>query len=285
MRRLLALAAILIAVACGSQTPVPTEAELIAYTKAIDVSKLDPALPSQTLEEWLRVGPARVKVDIWKADISSCGDKPDGEEPPEGFDLCAEVFFHKNGVSEHMIITLGTSRKGIVDPPKFKYAMVGAYPDWEIVHQLSELPHALDNTREGELILYAKRIDVSKLDPTLPSQTLEEWLRVGPAQVDAVRWTADISSCDDKPDGEEPPDGFDLCATVSFRRNGVNGHIIFRLGASRKGIVEPPKFVHALVGAGPAAEYVYKLSDLPRALEKSQEAATPSARKIGTAPQ
>jgi len=125
---------------------------------------------------------------------------------------------------------------------------------------------------EAELIAFAKKIDVAKLDPALASQSLEDWLQLGPARVDRLTWGAGIGSCDDKPEGEEPPDGFELCAQIAFRKNGVVGYIRLTLGTTRNGIVEPPKFKYALVyfrpGSGFGLEGISKLSDLPRTIEE-----------------
>ena len=37
-----------------------TEQQVISYAKALDVSKLDPMLSSQRLDQWLRFGPAHL---------------------------------------------------------------------------------------------------------------------------------------------------------------------------------------------------------------------------------
>ena len=149
MRKLIAIFALLFSGLCGSQTPLPTEAELIAYTKRIDVATLDPTLPSQTLEEWLRVDPARVNVVAWRAGINSCGDKPDPPEPTDGFEVCATILFRKNGVNGHIILTLGTFQKGIAESPRFKYAQIGAFPAIEYVYKLSDIPPALEELQQN----------------------------------------------------------------------------------------------------------------------------------------
>src|SRR5690348_4489983 len=47
------------------------------------------------------------------------------------------------------------------------------------------------------VVLYAKALDVTALDPTLSHQRLDEWLRSGAAHMMTVRWAP--SDCDLKP--------------------------------------------------------------------------------------
>jgi len=278
MRKLLALVTLMFAVSSGSQTPVPTEAELIACAKKIDVSKLDPTLPSQSLEEWLQVGPARVDQLAWYAGYNSRSDGLCGE-PPDDFRHWALVTFRRNDFLGYVRLTLGTAQEGIVGPPKFEHAEVEFRPGGAVaveeVGRLSDLPRTLDRPPVGAgLVAYTMKIDVSKLDPALPSQSLEEWLQINPARGDRLAWYAGINSCNDMPEGEGPPDGHPLCARVIFVKNGVVGYILLTIGCARTGIVEPPKFECASVewrpGVGLVVEVVDKLSDLPGAIEKPE---------------
>ncbi len=108
------------------------------------------------------------------------------------------------------------------------------------------------------------------LDPTLPAQPLEEWLRRGPARIDTLQWRE--SDCGLKPDYEEPPEGYPVCVDFVYQRGRVAGWGAVRIGTTRKGIVEPPRFrtatASARSGTGVSFESVDKLSDLPPLISK-----------------
>jgi len=141
----LALAVLMLAAPCRSETPRYDEAKVVAYAKAIDVAKLDANLQSQPLDEWLRLGPARVEKLEWR--MSDCDLKPDYREPPTGYPLCVRLGYRRGNVSGWAIITVGTTRKGIVEPPRFEYAVVSTRSDdgvhSESADKLSDLPHVI----------------------------------------------------------------------------------------------------------------------------------------------
>src|ERR1700739_3259709 len=69
---------------------------------------------------------------------------------------------------------------------------------------------------EQQIISYARALDVSKLDPSLSSQRLDQWLRFGPAHLNTVTW--EMSNCDLRPDFSNPNYVEPLCAKVRFKR-------------------------------------------------------------------
>src|SRR5277367_1830047 len=89
---------------------------------------------------------------------------------------------------------------------------------------------------EKQVIAYAKSIDVKMLDPSLPSQRLEDWLQSGPPHAHILFWEMD--TCDLKP-GDSSED-YPLCAEVRVSRNGQFGFILVQVGTLNKGIVGPP---------------------------------------------
>jgi hypothetical protein len=111
---------------------------------------------------------------------------------------------------------------------------------------------------------------VSKLDPSLSSQRLDQWLRFGPAHLDTVTW--EMSDCDLKPDFSNPNYVATLCAKVRFRRGNCGGWAIITVGTFRNGISGHPhlEYIFATVGSNydhpPESR---KLSDLPRLLEEA----------------
>jgi hypothetical protein len=91
--------------------PAYDEKKLVSHAKALDVAKLDSALPSQPLDTWLRLGPAKGAVVKWRA--SDCGKKAVEGEPAEGYTVCVEFLFSRADISVLGKITVGTTRKGI----------------------------------------------------------------------------------------------------------------------------------------------------------------------------
>lgn len=145
MRTCLALVALLLGAPCGSEQPASDAATVVSYAKKIDVATLDPALQSQPLDEWLRLGVPRIERLEWH--VSDCDLKPDYAEPPSGYPLCVKVVYHRSRVSGWIIITIGTRRDGIVEPPRFEYAVISTRSAngvrFENAKKLSDLPPAM----------------------------------------------------------------------------------------------------------------------------------------------
>ena len=118
-----------------------------------------------------------------------------------------------------------------------------------------------------QVVRYVKALDVTKLDSTLPSQRLDEWLRSGPAHIESEQW--EMSDCDLKPDASNPNYVAPLCAKVLFTRGNSRGWVIITVGTFRDGIQGVPHVDHIFVesdsGSVPDSN---KLSDLPKLLEK-----------------
>lgn len=145
MRTSSALIMLVLAAPWGGATPARHEANVVAYAKKIDVAKLDPTLRSQPLEEWLRLGPARVERLEWR--MSDCDLHSDYKEPPNGYPLCVKVVYQRSRVSGWIIVTVGTIHKGILEPPRFEYAVVSTRTQkgmrFENAEKLSDLPRVM----------------------------------------------------------------------------------------------------------------------------------------------
>ena len=121
-----------------------------------------------------------------------------------------------------------------------------------------------------EVVRYAKALDVAKLDPTLSSQRLDAWLRSGPPDIDTVMCR--ISNCDLRPDFSDPNYIAPLCVKIRFRRAGVAGWIIIRIGTFRNGINGAPYVEDIIVvseNRGGPNSNSKKLSDFPRLLDEA----------------
>jgi hypothetical protein len=131
---------------------------------------------------------------------------------------------------------------------------------------------------EDQVIAYAKSIDVQMLDPSLPSQSLEDWLQSGPPHAHILRWSV-ADTCDLKPD--DPNVDYPLCAKVTFSHDGEYGQFLTQIGTSRLGIVGLPQ-LHYGVGVSEGALVLTgsseRLSDLPALLD--QPAVTGGVQKL-----
>ncbi|MBZ5641627.1 MAG: hypothetical protein LAO19_02605 [Acidobacteriia bacterium] len=95
---------------------------------------------------------------------------------------------------------------------------------------------------EEQMIEYSKSIDVKMLDPSLPSERLEDWLRSGPPHSEFLRWESD-DTCDNKPD---PDTDYPRCVHVAFGRGGQSGYFLVHIGTLRKGIIGPPQLYQGI---------------------------------------
>src|ERR1700689_1547078 len=84
---------------------------------------------------------------------------------------------------------------------------------------------------EKQVIACAKSIDVKTLDPSLTSQSLEDWLQSGPPHAH-IGWSV-ADTCDLKPDS--PSEDYPLCARIGFSRNGEGGFLLVQIGTTNKG--------------------------------------------------
>jgi len=122
-----------------------------------------------------------------------------------------------------------------------------------------------------QVVAYGKALDVAKLDPTLRSQRLDEWMRSGPAHLEKVTW--EMSDCDLKPSGS-PNYVAPMCVKVRIFRGNVAGWIIITIGTFRAGIRGEPHLDHIFVVSanGGGAPDSSNLSDLPRLLDAASSA-------------
>jgi hypothetical protein len=119
---------------------------------------------------------------------------------------------------------------------------------------------------DRQVVSYAKTMDVAKLDTSLSSQRLDEWLRFGPAHIETATW--EVGGCDLK----APPNPAPLCVKVRLTRGNAGGWLIVKVGTFREGIKGVPHLEQILIGSSngfaPDSDRVDKLSDLPRLLDE-----------------
>jgi hypothetical protein len=127
---------------------------------------------------------------------------------------------------------------------------------------------------QGQVIAYAKSIDVKTLDTSLPSQHLEDWLQSGPPHAHVGSWRV-ADSCDLK-DPEVP---YPLCARISFYREGQkgnrygqHGYLLVQVGNSKDGIVGRPQLFYPTIdvweGMMVMTGGAERLSELPALLDQ-----------------
>src|SRR5688572_25989456 len=98
--------------------------------------------------------------------------------------------------------------------------------------------------KDSDVIEYAKTLDVTLLDASLPAQGLEDWLRRGPSRATTVRWR--ISDCDLKNHAGKPAVR-PLCVKFTFISGDVSGWGMLTVGTAEKGITGNPRFDYAVV--------------------------------------
>lgn len=135
---------------------------------------------------------------------------------------------------------------------------------------------------EKQVIAYAKAIDVKTLDPLLPSERLEDWLRSGLPRAHKLTWIVE-DTCWIKPFKDED---YPLCVKIEVSRNDQWAWFLVQIGTWHKGIVGPPKladFGIAIIEEGPGVfqtGYAERLSDLPGLLDQLQAPIIDGVRKL-----
>jgi hypothetical protein len=94
---------------------------------------------------------------------------------------------------------------------------------------------------EKEAVAYAKALDVKVLDPSLPSQGLEDWLQNSPPHIETLRWQSD-DTCDLHGDGSDRD--YPRCVRIAFARGGQEGYFLVLIGSLKKGIFGPPQLYY-----------------------------------------
>ena len=140
---------LLAALSSPAQLPY-TEKQVIDYAKSIDVSTLDPSLPSQRLEDWLQSGPPHAHIGYWIV-----ADTCDLKDPEVPYPLCARISFYREGQNGshygqqgYLLVQVGNSKDGIVGRPQLFYPSTGVWEGMMVMtgdaERLSELPTLLD---------------------------------------------------------------------------------------------------------------------------------------------
>ncbi len=100
---------------------------------------------------------------------------------------------------------------------------------------------------EKQVIDYAKSIDAKTLDPSLPSQRLEDWLQSEVPHAQSLKWLVE-GTCWNRPFKKED---YPLCAHVRIIRNGQWGEFLVQVGTFHKGIGGLPKLYWGInIGEG-----------------------------------
>jgi hypothetical protein len=121
---------------------------------------------------------------------------------------------------------------------------------------------------EKEAVAYAKTIDVKTLDPSLSSQSLDDWLRSGPPHAELLVWVL-AYTCDLKPDDSNTD--YPLCVKIRIGRGGQFGEFLVEIGTDSKGIAGVPRlysdigvYERGFISTG----QIGQLSDLPHLLDQ-----------------
>ena len=94
-------------------------------------------------------------------------------------------------------------------------------------------------TRASNVIAYAKQLDVSRLDPTLPKRPLDQWMRDSGAPADATHWDF-VSNCDLK--GAETNTRPCVQFTILHGTAGIRG--LIEVGTMGDGVTGEPRLLN-----------------------------------------
>jgi len=119
---------------------------------------------------------------------------------------------------------------------------------------------------DDAVVKYAKSVDVAKIDSTLSSQRLEDWLLRGPARIDELYWNIS-QDCDLKNPKPDADGDLPLCVKIGFRRGNMNGFGVLRVGTLKRGVSGQPAFLYLDVLRPFSVGSYDKLSDFPRFLD------------------
>jgi len=239
-----------------------SDREMLTYARTLDVQNLDPSLPSQSFEDWLRSGPAHVDNVVWEMSPTCDLKDPNTPSPTDWF-VCVRFAFMRGDSGDFALMVVGTRHKGINGQPHLDHLT------------LSDIPVILDrHDAEKEATNYVTRLDVMKLDSTLSSLGLDKWLHSGPAHLDHVRWEEGVP-CSNQPESSKPEDVFHVCVYLTFWRNDISGSGIIVVGMRGKEVSESPRLKYFEIPAWVTlyeqqpARRSTKLSDLPRLLDEA----------------
>lgn len=132
-------------------------------------------------------------------------------------------------------------------------------------------PRESTTTQASKAIAYAKQLDVSRLDPTLPKRPLDQWMRESGAPAKGTRW--DVSDgCSQQYTAETKADAL-LCVqfTIVHGNAGIRGMI--QVGTMRDGVTGEPRSWELWFAARgwKNLERTKGLSELPRLIAKLQQ--------------
>lgn len=116
----------------------------LPYVIQLKASRVDPALPSISLGEWLSQVLGRDTQIRW--DINDCGEQTGNPEIDADVDIptCAEVDASlKDGREVFLWLLVGTDMKGVVDDPGLFFGVIKSSGRELMINKLSDLPGRL----------------------------------------------------------------------------------------------------------------------------------------------
>ena len=247
-----------------------SDAEVLRYAKSLRVKALDQRLPQQQLESWLKT--VGVLTAEWKV-APGCDmyqDAVHNDSP-----LCVKFSFKGPEATDgYGYVLVGRVGEGIIGKARFRSIVVGAsLGGYRASADLTGLPRLLKQASslpeaDKKILTYAQGLDAAMLDSALTSQRLDNWLRLGPPQLDKIDWQVSYD-CELK-DPEEPAP---LCVRVGVMRDdAIGGTCLIRIGTRADGPVDVPQLEYCMIGArrSEIGILVHTLSELPVALTRAQ---------------
>lgn len=231
------------------------ERDAVQYVRAVQATALDPDLPDTRLDRWLDSVlhlPAQ-----WA--MSECGiERRDGQGP-----ICVRVTQSSRGLD--LQIAIGTTDRGVLGRPRLVSAGIRLFDIDSGFERLAYLPdmlveadarrqrfaeHPLQTLAASDLQRLRGVVQASTLQPDLPGEPFEAWLRKAlPSDVPA-EWA--LVSCNPMPNAAAPQ-----CINIDVRwPAGARARVMLDLEMVQRGLARDPAFRMAFIYPGPPAKSV-----------------------------
>ena len=144
-RRTVWIHAFIMLIGLGQNPTSARDTAAINAARQVVVRDIDPVLPRESFETWLR-GVVGTEATM-KWEVNDCGEQTGGPKQDQGLDfpMCAEVQVGLEGQRElHVSFAVGSFKKGVGGVPQFWAAYVrkaGGSPGW--IKSLAAIPSAI----------------------------------------------------------------------------------------------------------------------------------------------
>ena len=236
------------------------ERDAVQYLRAVQASALDPDLPDSRLDRWLE-SVLRLPAQ-WE--MSECGvERRNGHGP-----ICVRITQTSRGID--LQIAIGTDERG-AGRPQLVSAAIRLYDIDSYFERLAALPdilteaearrqrfadHPLQKLLASDVQKLRAATRANALQPELPNELFESWLRTTLASDVAAEWA--LVSCNPIPNAAAPQ-----CLNIDVRwQDGARARVTLDLEMVQRGLARDPAFRMAFIYPGPPAKAVTQYRSL-----------------------